>query len=650
MIKLKNLLLFLCLTTPLVGWAADYPNESILKELKERILEKENCLKICATIEKMEIKIKNEEVLEVDLKVHSSALTELMLPLGINQKIHNIKINNQSYSQIRKTNLGYYLAIKPGIWNINIEAEALNSWAVVTPNSPKLILGAQSQSTVNNNQDYVNLNISLNLKSNKNKNDPGVNQNKQAKIEKKIKIDPYFILERKFYFERENIRSQNILRPLFKFDGSATLTVPLLKEEKVITKLSDEIIQSIVNENKLVLSLNDNANFSWQSIIKPEDFNNLVASQDYFENWHFYLSDNWVGNFEPKIKNSHYNQLDYYAVKSWTPWPGEQLKIKIEAPQFEKGRTMAIQEEKYDTVWSGSGAKINVSAKLVNTLSADLIGEIDENLKINNIYLNGGNLNYRLEKNKLSITIPPGEHNLNIQGNYNKSAWGMVDMPKINWQVESSNIEHTLKHDGVWVLWAGGSSIHPSTLFWGIILAIAVISFYLNKTNLFPLKTIGLFLFFAGITQGFYNTNWLVLIFIYGAWLAAFGYRAKYYQFEEGKNRFLFNLYQLFLVLFSLIIVPSLFNVINSSLLQGTPNMYMIGINSHFNNIYWYGFTQSKPWILATPIWVFKTLMLLWSVWLAWTMIGLAKWMWIAFSRGGYWASASKIILKEEKV
>jgi hypothetical protein len=44
-----------------------------------------------------------------------------------------------------------------------------------------------------------------------------------------------------------------------------------------------------------------------------------------------------------------------------------------------------------------------------------------------------------------------------------------------------------------------------------------------------------------------------------------------------------------------------------------------------------------QPWMMTLPVWVFHLLMLVWSLWLAWSLLGWLKWAWQCLGRDGGW-------------
>jgi hypothetical protein len=86
--------------------------------------------------------------------------------------------------------------------------------------------------------------------------------------------------------------------------------------------------------------------------------------------------------------------------------------------------------------------------------------------------------------------------------------------------------------------------------------------------------------------------------------------------------------------------MPMLFDSIKDGLL-GYPQMNIQGNGSTGNQLNWYqDITASvlpQPLVVSVPIWVYRALMLIWALWLAFKMVNWLRWSWDSFTLGGYW-------------
>ncbi len=117
----------------------------------------------------------------------------------------------------------------------------------------------------------------------------------------------------------------------------------------------------------------------------------------------------------------------------------------------------------------------------------------------------------------------------------------------------------------------------------------------------------------------------------------AFGMRAKD---ELPESPLVFDLMQLVLAGLTLAAMAGLFAAISMGLL-GIPDMQISGNGSNQNWLQW---TMDRVdgqlpdiRVVSLNLYVFKLLMLAWSLWLAYNLVKWLGWAWQAFSHQGLW-------------
>jgi hypothetical protein len=75
--------------------------------------------------------------------------------------------------------------------------------------------------------------------------------------------------------------------------------------------------------------------------------------------------------------------------------------------------------------------------------------------------------------------------------------------------------------------------------------------------------------------------------------------------------------------------------------LLGYPDMQIAGNHSTNWTLNWtqdrIGDSLPRPWVLSLPLWYYWALMLVWSLWLAYALLGWLKWGWQSFAKDGIW-------------
>jgi hypothetical protein len=162
-----------------------------------------------------------------------------------------------------------------------------------------------------------------------------------------------------------------------------------------------------------------------------------------------------------------------------------------------------------------------------------------------------------------------------------------------------------------------------------VLLLAAVI---LGKTRLAPLRTWHWLLLGLGFsTFDWPAFGWIVL------WLLASGARARW----DGAGRWWrFNLVQLAVAGLTIIALSTIVSSLPGGLL-GVPDMSVTGNGSHGNTLRWFAdqSTAALPQAAAfsVPLWVYKALILGWSLWLSFALLRWLPWVWQSFSAQGYW-------------
>jgi hypothetical protein len=182
----------------------------------------------------------------------------------------------------------------------------------------------------------------------------------------------------------------------------------------------------------------------------------------------------------------------------------------------------------------------------------------------------------------------------------------------------------------------------PAVLFWSYLIVVIIAATGLGKENLTPLQTRQWLLLGLGITQ--IPTFAAIIVVL---WLLALGFRKK----RGGpENALAYNFTQFFLVILTFAALVSLYTAIEKGLL-GIPHMQIAGNGSSNYSLNW---TQDRvenlmpqPFALALHQGVYHFLMLIWALWLAFSLLKWLRWGWNCFSGQGLW---KKIRLRKRKV
>lgn len=171
----------------------------------------------------------------------------------------------------------------------------------------------------------------------------------------------------------------------------------------------------------------------------------------------------------------------------------------------------------------------------------------------------------------------------------------------------------------------------PAVLFWGVLIVLVILAYALGKTRITPLKHWQWFLLLIGLSQ-----IPVPMAFVVVTWLMALGLRQK--QCCTDVNTF--NLVQILLIAFTIASLAILFIAVEQGLL-GSPDMQILGNQSTAFKLNWYQDRSlaSLPTasVISLPLMSYRIMMLIWSLWLAISLLNWLKWGWQCFSSDGLW-------------
>jgi hypothetical protein len=317
---------------------------------------------------------------------------------------------------------------------------------------------------------------------------------------------------------------------------------------------------------------------------------------------------------------------------TFAPWPGEELAIGVHRPAATVGQTATVDAVTLDLhpgvrlLRAELTAKVRVSTQTAYQLVLPAGSEVDQ-LKIG-----GQSEPIRQEGATLELVFAPGQHDLFVAWQEPGGFGTLFSTPPVRLGQALSNTRVNVHlPDERWLLLAGGPKWGPAILFWSHLVLILLLAPVLGRLPRSPLRSWEWALLALGLTQVPLPIAGLVFgWFFVMAW----------HDVELPKRPLWFNLRQFALLLLTLIFLGCLFGAVYDSLLN-TPDMEVAGADSHNRMLSWYvdrtGGELPEAWVLSTSLWVWRGVMLLWALWLAWNLVGWLKWAWSMVSRFGVW-------------
>jgi hypothetical protein len=206
--------------------------------------------------------------------------------------------------------------------------------------------------------------------------------------------------------------------------------------------------------------------------------------------------------------------------------------------------------------------------------------------------------------------------------------------PAIDVGQETGNVTLTLAY-GIerWVLLTRGPWDGPAVLLWGELIVFLLLAPLLARLPGMPVRTWQWVL--LGIGFGTFEWGMLALLAL---WFLAFAWRGRA---ALPAVHWRYNLMQAALVVLTLVTFTSLLSTILWGALLGQPDMHIVGNGSSASELRWFvdraAGALPQAGALSLPRWVYQAFILLWALWLSFTLLTWIPWAWSAFGRDGWW-------------
>ena len=239
---------------------------------------------------------------------------------------------------------------------------------------------------------------------------------------------------------------------------------------------------------------------------------------------------------------------------------------------------------------------------------------------------------------ELSLGVLPGEHRVEIRFEMPDGAAAAARPPPVDLGSPASNVRTTIELPASrWALLKfdrdGGPG--PAILYWSELAAFLILAVALGRQSWSPLRVHEWLLLGLGLS----TQSWGVLVLV-ALWFLALGWRAQWAPGRVANWRF--NILQGALVLLTVVALSGLLLAGIKYGFLSTPDMGVTGSGSGGNTFAWFvDRTVSalpQPLVISVPIWVYKTLVFAWALWIAWRLsMHWLPWAWRAWTHEGFW-------------
>ncbi|MEZ5534328.1 MAG: MARVEL domain-containing protein [Thiolinea sp.] len=611
--------------------AETIPDQQILQTLQQRLTAAPDCLPNCAQIERMQLGISGG-VLMVRLSVHAAVDTALPLPGSQDTWLaSDILLDQQLATAInRDAGQQLWLALPAGRHEVQLrgilpQRNSLPLPLQLKPHHVSLLSPLDKDWTVEGIRDDGTVAAQLQLNR-------VLSKTEQAQLEQEQSILPTFVKVERNLRLGLDWYVETTVRRISPLDTPLSLSVPLLPNEQPMSE------QLSIRQQKVTVNLAaQQMQTSWSSRLNPGEQIVLTAadSADYLETWSVAASPVWHLEADG-LPVSRFDSEDQQQVPVWQPWPGETLTLNITRPQGVPGQTVTILGSEMLISTGKRANDVDLQLNIRSSRGVQQVLTVPEGVEVQQLKIDGVGQRIQKTERELNLNLKPGQQQVQVQWRETEPLGWLYRFPEVDLGIASvnSHLQLSLPYDR-WVLWTGGPLMGPAVLFWGVLLALFVLSLALGYSKLTPLKSWQWFLLGVGLSQ----TETTLMILVAG-WLMALSLREK---LNLNLKYWQFNAMQIALAGLTLIALLVLGGAVANGLL-GQPEMQIAGNGSSAYSLQWYQDRSAEilaqPYVVSVPLWIYRALMLLWALWLAVAVLGWLRWGWQALNKGELWQSA----------
>ncbi|MCL2871651.1 MAG: hypothetical protein FWF41_01490 [Betaproteobacteria bacterium] len=615
--------------------AAAFPSSELLQALQERVNQPPRCAAECADIAMADIRAQGSTLL-VNMEAHAGDSVALPLPaVEDNTMLMKVRADGRVVETVRSYQKTAYVALSRGVHLVELEYITLGrDTSLHFTLRPRRVLfkgqGWRADGLDENRLINETVHLSRASVEAAGTADPAA----RVKEGGAQQFPPYIRVTRTLRFDLDWTVNTVVTR-VSPREGGVTLTVPLLAGEHVTTpgiKVQDDTATVSLGHTE--------AQTQWQSRLDKSEVLRLTAPTlaERAEVWRMEVSPSWHARWEgvpvTLLDNGGETMFEFH------PLPGETLALTLAMPSVVDGSVRAIDHVEMNHEIGIRASQYTLSFRLRASQGGEHVITLPSSeMEVLSVMRNRESLNLRPIDGKLTLPVSPGEQTFTVTLREPREVGTLTRTPVFDLGLPVANIDigATLPKQR-WLLASFGPPVGPAVLYWGELVVALVLAFLLSfllaRRGWTSLRFHHWFL----LVLGFSTFSWAALALI-AVWLIALDWRRRAGALVNWKD-WQFNGVQVGLVLLSAAALYCLVRVIPNGLL-GMPDMGVVGHGSSGNQLQWFadqsGGQTPTVTLISLPMWVYRTAMLVWALWLAlavigWLRRGLAAWM-----QGGYW-------------
>ena len=608
--------------------AEEFPPKFLLDEFEQRLTKQPDCVPDCASIDSVLVKASGDRI-AFHLRVSAASDVGLPLPTISNWQPQTVSIGGAQKSFVARVGEAQLIPLARGHHDVVIEGPLHRDDVTVqfslSPHDVVVVADEWDVFGLNARQLSANT-LQLQKRQRNAARDTLVQEPAKAfvSVTRTVNLDIDWTLT----------TTVTRIAPL---QGAINLSLPLIAGESVVSN------GVAVKDGKIDISLGSQQNaVQWVSVLKPASALQLNApeTQQWVESWDVVASPRWhvTSRGLTPVKRAGADA----AYWRWQPWPGESLQLDIAQPTAIQGATTTVENATMILSAANHSSELSLQFDVSSSVGGDYHIELREAAELKSVILNGSEISQSRNENKIVLPLNPGKNHAEIHWRLERGTSFAMHSPEIVFDTPTNNIALQIKlPQDRWPLWLSGPSLGPEMLLWGELIVIIGLAFGLGtliqRAQLsIPLRTLQWLLLGIGMSTISVVGSLPVVL-----WFFALETRSRV---SMPASRGRYNLIQVAIVLLTLIAAVSLLSTIPRSLLS-TPDMQVTG-NDSYNYFYqWYqdhsGQALPTATVFSVSIWIYRLTMLLWSLWLVFSLLAWIKWGWQHFSSQALWKSKS---------
>lgn len=412
-----------------------------------------------------------------------------------------------------------------------------------------------------------------------------------------------------------------------------TVAVPLVAKEAV---LSSEV--QVRDGNTAMVGIGaGESQVSWSSGLPRSESLNLEvpAGSERTEVWVFRVNPQWSVTFAgfPAVLPEGLAPGDW--VYEFHPRPGEKLSVSIRRPKPLAGQTLAIDSVQQQTSIGARSTDSTLHFSYRSTQGGRHSVGLPPEARVSAVSVDGQSVPLRPANGELPLSLLPGSHEVAIAWSTSAGAAFQARPDRVDLHAPASNIQTRLQlPDKRWPLGVAGAGVGPVVLYWGELCLFVVVAILLGRIARSPIATHEWLLLGLGLS----TLSWIVFSVV-AIWLFLMRWREQWHAERIGNRTF--AAVQVLLAAFTVLAVGSLiFSGIRYGLLA-RPDMSITGPGSMDRAFEWFNDKTSSqlptPVVISAPLWIYKTLMFAWALWIALALRSWLRFAWRAWTANGMW-------------